>query len=36
MPAVGLVLILIGVWFLIRTTRGKLGATVTRNPELAL
>jgi hypothetical protein len=36
MPAVGLVLILIGLWVAIRTLRGKLAATLSRNPELAL
>jgi hypothetical protein len=30
------VLFLIGVWFVIRTILGGLGATVTRNPEYAL
>jgi len=31
MPAVGILLILIGVWFVIRTLRGKLAATITRS-----
>lgn len=30
MPAVGLVLILIGLWFVIRTLRGNLPKTITR------
>jgi len=30
MPAVGLVLILIGLWFIIRTLRGGLPSTLTR------
>lgn len=35
MPAVGIVLILIGLWVVIRTLRGKLAAVISRNPELA-
>jgi hypothetical protein len=35
MPAVGIVLILIGLWFLIRTLRGGLAGTLSRNNELA-
>jgi len=31
MPAVGLVLILIGLWFVIRTLRGQLPQTITRS-----
>ena len=30
MPAVGIVLVLIGLWFVIRTLRGNLPATLTR------
>jgi hypothetical protein len=30
MPAVGLILILIGIWFVIRTLRGGLATTITR------
>lgn len=30
MPAVGIVLILIGLWIAIRTLRGNLAATITR------
>lgn len=30
MPAVGIVLALIGLWFFIRTLRGNLPATITR------
>ncbi len=33
--AVGLVLVLIGIWFLIRTVRGKLGFTITRKEGFA-
>lgn len=36
MPAVGIVLVLIGLWFLIRTFAGKLGAHLARNPEYGL
>ncbi len=36
MPAVGIILILIGLWIAIRTLAGKLGANLSRNPELAL
>ncbi len=35
MPAVGLVLILIGIWFVIRTLRGNLAATITRSSKEA-
>jgi hypothetical protein len=30
MPAVGITIILIGLWFLIRTLRGNLPRTLTR------
>jgi hypothetical protein len=36
MVAVGLVLILIGLWVVIRTLQGKLAATLSRNSEYAL
>lgn len=36
MPAVGIVLFLIGLWFMIRTLRGNLAASVTRNTSLGL
>jgi Domain of Unknown Function (DUF350) len=31
MPAVGIVLLLIGLWVVVRTLRGKLGQTITRS-----
>lgn len=31
MPAVGIVLFLIGVWLFVRTLRGNLAATLTRS-----
>jgi hypothetical protein len=31
MPAVGIILFLIGLWLFIRTLRGKLAATLTRS-----
>ena len=30
MPAVGIVLLLIGLWFIVRTLRGNLAATLSR------
>lgn len=30
MPAVGIVLFLLGIWLFVRTLRGKLAATLTR------
>lgn len=36
MPAVGIILILIGLWFVIRTLRGQLAASLSRNPSLGL
>jgi hypothetical protein len=30
MPAVGIILFLIGIWIVIRTLRGKLAETITR------
>jgi uncharacterized membrane protein len=30
MPAVGIVIFLIGIWFLVRTVRGNLPATISR------
>jgi hypothetical protein len=30
MPAVGITLILIGIWLVVRTLRGNLAATLTR------
>lgn len=33
MPAVGIVLFLIGLWVAIRTLRGGLGATLSRNSQ---
>lgn len=35
MPAVGIVLFLIGLWLLVRTLRGKLPATLSRSSEWA-
>jgi hypothetical protein len=31
MPAVGIVLFLIGLWLVVRTLRGNLAATITRS-----
>ena len=31
MPAVGIILLLIGLWIFIRTVRGKLAASLTRS-----
>lgn len=36
MPAVGIVLVLIGLWFLVRTFAGGLGANVGRSKSYAL
>jgi hypothetical protein len=36
MPAVGLVLLIIGLWVVIRTLRGKLADSISRNTEYGL
>jgi hypothetical protein len=36
MPAVGIVLILIGLWVLLRTFQGGLAGDLSRNSELNL
>ena len=33
MPAVGIVLLLIGLWIFIRTLRGKLAESITRKVQ---
>lgn len=34
MPAVGLVLVMIGVWVIARTVSGNLAATITRSSHV--